>query len=500
IHAQFSIVNPRLCGDTGTVYFNNNSGSRFGNETYLWNFGEFQTGTAINPSHFYAASGAYSVSLVATSSYGCTSTYIAPDSVVILTSTLARITGINDICMNNRLTFYSVISSQDQVTAYEWRVNNQLVGNADSLQYYFNQAGNYQVKLDVFTQYGCHVTAVKPVVIYPLPIPKAGPDTTICNGAVVQLRSFDGIQYQWDAHPTLQLTNFAAAIATPTQDTKYFVTVTNQFGCVQKDTVTVDVDEPVRLRVSNNDSICLGERVQLRAVANATRFSWTPVTGLNNPAIANPIANPIRSTAYSVIAFSNNVCKNDTGFVQISVGNPPTVNAGPDYYVAAGTGIQLLANVSSNAVNNYSWTPATGLSCSDCNAPTLFADKDITYRITVTTRFGCKAIDEMHISVFCGNNQLLMPNAFTPNQDGLNDKYYVRAYGVKQINSFIIFDRWGQKVFEQRNFQPNNSSQGWDGTINGLPVQQTTAFVYMVQYNCTDGTPFTKKGTVMLVR
>ena len=93
-----------------------------------------------------------------------------------------------------------------------------------------------------------------------------------------------------------------------------------------------------------------------------------------------------------------------------------------------------------------------------------------------------------------------MPNAFTPNNDGLNDRYYVKAYGVKQISSFAIFNRWGQKVFERQNYKPNNPADGWDGTENGVPVRSTSAFVYVLQFVCNDGTPFTRKGTVMLVR
>jgi gliding motility-associated-like protein len=159
-----------------------------------------------------------------------------------------------------------------------------------------------------------------------------------------------------------------------------------------------------------------------------------------------------------------------------------------------------LAQVSANDINKYLWSPATGLSCVDCADPRFIADNNITYRVTVETIYKCIASDEVKIFVFCGKGQLYIPNAFTPNNDGLNDRFYIKGYGLARVKRILIFDRWGKRVFERQNVPVNDPSFGWDGLVNGEPVDNTSAFVYILDVICKDGQEFNLRGTVMLVR
>ncbi|MEO6455376.1 MAG: gliding motility-associated C-terminal domain-containing protein, partial [Ginsengibacter sp.] len=206
------------------------------------------------------------------------------------------------------------------------------------------------------------------------------------------------------------------------------------------------------------------------------------------------------TTTYQVIAYSNNLCKNDTGYINIAIGNPPVVNAGNDINVASGTPVQLHATVSSNDVNKYLWSPATGIDCITCPDPQFIADNNITYKVTVQTIYGCTANDEVKVVVFCGKGQLFIPNAFTPNNDGLNDRFYIKGYGLEKIKRLQIFNRYGQKVFEKQNAPVNDPNYGWDGLVKGYPVEITSAFVYILEVICKDGQEFNMKGTLMLVR
>ncbi len=500
VGAKFSIENPKICGDTGTVRFNNLSASRFSNMNYRWNFGDAQTSTDINLTHFYTVAGHYLATLKATTVNGCSSTYQSTDTVIIYTTTTAAIVGVNEKCMQNVLVYQANIVTQDAITTYTWKLNNNTISNADTMLYNFVNAGNYTVQLNVRTGYGCDVTVSKPVVIHPLPVPAAAPDTTICRGGFVQLRSFDGVIYQWAASASLQNINSATPRAIPVVTTNYSVAVTNQFGCVQNDTVTVVVDEPVNLTVSVNDSLCIGERRQLKATSTVNNYLWSPSGTLSNPAAANPYASPTVTTPYQVIAFSNNVCNSDTGYVTIFVGNKPTVNAGADRNVANGTPIQLFAQAVGNDINRYLWEPSTGLDCVSCPNPKLMADDNITYRVTVETIFGCTATDEMRIVVFCGKGQLYIPNAFSPNGDGLNDIFYVKGFGLAKIKKMMIFNRLGQKVFEKQDVPVNDKSQGWNGETQGQPPTTTAAYVYILEVVCKDGQEFSYKGMLMLVR
>src|SRR5690242_14298851 len=116
----------------------------------------------------------------------------------------------------------------------------------------------------------------------------------------------------------MQQANTATPIVTALQAMKYYVTVTNTFGCVQKDSVRIAVDEKVLLQHSNDVLICRGDETRLTASGNTNRWEWTPVTGLNNATSASTKASPDITTNYQVVSFSKNTCPNDTGFVLVT--------------------------------------------------------------------------------------------------------------------------------------------------------------------------------------
>ena len=93
----------------------------------------------------------------------------------------------------------------------------------------------------------------------------------------------------------------------------------------------------------------------------------------------------------------------------------------------------------------------------------------------------------------------MVPNAFTPNGDGLNDYFYPIARGFDNIVSFMVFDRQGMKIFERRNFSPNAPSLGWDGSLRGNKNFNSQNFVWVAQVEC-EGSIITQKGTILLIR
>jgi gliding motility-associated-like protein len=344
------------------------------------------------------------------------------------------------------------------------------------------------------------VLSNKLIIVYPLPVPGAAPDTVICLGGQVQLRSGDGDLYQWTAAPGLTDLNIANPVLTPTVTSQYQVKVTNRFGCVQTDTVAVQVDEPVALRVSASDSICAGERIQLTATSTVNNYLWSPPAGLSSTTSAAPFASPAVTTTYRVVGVSSNVCKSDTGYVTVAVGNRPLINAGADRNIAAGTVVQLSVATTATDIRTYTWMPATGLDCINCTTPKFTADQDIVYRVTAETNYGCRATDEVRIVVFCNKGQLFIPNAFSPNGDGLNDIFYIKGYGIATIKRLMIFNRYGQLVFQRQQAPVNTAAAGWDGRVNGSIPSSTENFVYVLEVICKDGQAFNYKGNLILVK
>jgi gliding motility-associated-like protein len=500
---RFTIDNNFHCA-TGQVLFTNNSTSAFPFNSYTWNYDNGITSSLplTGGSYTYPSPGEYYPSLQLQTVNGCSNQYILPQMIKVYTAPIVSITGEEEKCAQHELSFSSAIQSEDAVTSTVWHLNNTIISNTTEASYRFTQAGDYVLTFTVTTQHNCVVTVMKNIKIHPLPVPNATPQTaTICEQTTLQLQAGDGIQYAWTpAQGIISGANSANPVVSPDNTTKYYVTVTNQFNCVQKDSVLITVDRRVRLTHSDNQVICIGQSVQLQASGNTSQFVWSPATGLNNATIRNPLATPAQTTTYSVTGISQNVCPNETGHVLVVVGSYPTVDLGADVVISAGQQHTFNPTVS-NDVEKYLWQPATGLSCTNCARPDFFADDDITYRLTVTNQYNCSTSDEVRVTILCNKGAIYVPNAFTPNGDGKNDIFYIgQSFGVQEIKSFNIFNRWGQLVFSRKNIRANDRSSGWDGRIKGQPVETTTVFVYTIEAICNENLPVVIKGTVTLIK
>lgn len=497
-YAKFSFDRPFRCIADRTVQFTNQSTSAFGPRTFKWLFGDNQQSTDENPVHTYSAPGKYEVTLIVFSKYGCSDTIVS-DPIVIFNAPVVKIIGETEKCEKKQVNYVANIVSEDLVTDYIWKIDQTIVSRQPNFTHTFNNAGTYNLSLTVKTKYGCEETTVESVVIRPLPVPAPTPkDTTVCIGSQVPLQAYDGVQYNWWPGQWMSGGNTDHPVVTPLQNIKYYVKVTNQYGCEQLDSVQMHIDEKVNLQHSKDVIICKGERTRLSASGNTNDFVWSPPTGLNNPNIASPMASPLQTTIYEVTGYSHNTCPNETGKIKVTVGEIPTVNLGPDLSVDAGKEVILKPIVSSDVVN-YNWQPATGLSCTTCPSPRFIADKDITYLLKVRTQYNCEASDAVQIKVTCGNGAVYIPNAFTPNNDGKNDRFNIRGYGIQKVKSFRIYNRYGQQVFIRENFQHTDTNAGWDGRFNGQIVPGG-AYVYIAEVICNEGKRVVLKGTLVLVR
>jgi gliding motility-associated-like protein len=147
----------------------------------------------------------------------------------------------------------------------------------------------------------------------------------------------------------------------------------------------------------------------------------------------------------------------------------------------------------------YSWLPWEGLSCPDCPAPVASPLVSTNYLLSIEDEKGCLATDDIYIEVE-KDRQVYIPNAFSPDDDGINDIFFINAGAdVVEIKSFRIFDRWGNMVFEGNNFQPNDPTHGWNGDFNGQPMNNAV-FVYYAEVLFVDGLTEVMKGEVVLVR
>jgi large repetitive protein len=161
------------------------------------------------------------------------------------------------------------------------------------------------------------------------------------------------------------------------------------------------------------------------------------------------------------VSVVNGTCESPRTPVVATVLQAPQANAGPDHSILEGESVQLQGS----GFGTFKWTPSTGLNNPNIANPTVIKPEEtITYTLTVTNANGCVESDSVTVTV---RILLTIPDAFTPNNDGVNDTWEIGNISKHPEVSVEIFDRWGGKVFSSRGYE-----KPWDGTLNGtaLPV------------------------------
>jgi gliding motility-associated-like protein len=499
-----------------TVQFTNTS---YNYTSLLWNFGDGQTAAnVVNPSHVYAKPGTFYVSLTVVNGAG--ETLVTNDSVVVREpQAVLAAPSAAAVCVGQADTLFA--TGGKGVKGYSWDFGDGVVsagsggasggsggggagggGSADStVTHVYAVAGLYTVRLVVTDTFGCaaaaggtvQVDVHAPPVAYVTP-----PVATVCLNGQVVLTANGGVTYSWQPATGLSAANVSSPVASPAVSTTYTVTVADDIGCTGTQSIGVTVVQPETLTVTpDSTAICPGKSVPLVA-SGAERYQWIGSTGgLSATDIADPVARPVDSSVvYSVAGGDSLGCFSDTLLVKIVLLPVPTVSAGPDETVQAGTPVTL-AGEATGDVASWWWTPATYLSCTDCAQPVCTPKEPQQYVLTVTGGDGCTASDTVVVSLLCDESKVRIPDAFTPNGDGHNDRWDI--LGISEVNHLVIFDRWGEKVFERDHFYPGDADAGWDGMANGRPASPGV-YVYFAQMTCPTGGAFERRGTVVLIR
>ncbi len=205
----------------------------------------------------------------------------------------------------------------------------------------------------------------------------------------------------------------------------------------------------------------------------------------------NPVHNYTYGGTFNVILVSKNI-KNcvDTAIRQVIVetfkpfaGNDTIIVKGENILFNAQGGIQ------------YSWSPPTNLSDTSIYDPlgTYSDTGHFTYYVHVVSGYGCMGDDTIKVTVV-GHSEFVVPTAFTPNGDGLNDYFKPIAIGYRSLSYFRIFNRWGERVFNT-----NSLEEGWDGTFNNKKCDMGT-YYWQISYTDRFGKDGFQKGDVTLIR
>lgn len=320
----------------------------------------------------------------------------------------------------------------------------------------------------------------------------AGPDTTICQTDGFYLNTVsDGLYYQWTPATYLNNSSIKNPFATPLITTTY--RVRSSIGkCFSEDDITIKVVPYPAANAGPDTAICTGFSTQLHATGGSI-YSWSPATFLNSTSVPDPVSiRPTANIRYIVTVRDVLGCPKpvkDTVWVRVY---PAVVaDAGPrDTTVVSGQ--PLFLNATGGSV--YTWSPVTWLNDPNIHNPVSLPQNDIEYLVTVTTDKGCIGSDSIYVHLFKMDEDIYVPNAFTPNGDGNNDVLRPILLGMKELNYFRVYNRWGVLMFST-----SEKGKGWDGRYGGK-AQDPAAFVWECEAVTYKGQIKKKKGSAVLIR
>lgn len=464
--------------------------------TWHWNFGTGNAADTANtaaPSFFYNKTGKYFVYASVISAAGCVGEIT--DSVEVKDKTRGTIAGPAMICMQETASFTGTANGDTE--QWSWRLGE---GNATpstkTVTHTYLQPGEYKVLL-LLSNAGCTDTAVHTLTVHALPDIALQPGKTalLCLGDTLTLAAHDGVSYSWLPATAISDAAVSSPRVYPLTNTTYTVQVTDEYGCVNKDSVKVELAYPFTVSLLDT-SVCRGLSVRLMA-SGADSYRWIEGNNLDNTTIGNPVANPSATNSYTVVGYDKEGCFTDTAKAVITVHDVPEISTIEDTVLLAGTSVPLIT-ISSSNVSNYRWSPSRYLDCADCASPLSTPRSGISYVVTALTQFGCESKDTVNIRLRCEQSSVFIPNTFTPNKDGRNDLFYPRGKGIRLVKYFKIYNRLGELVFERMNFNVNDAAQGWNGTFNGNAINNSI-FNYVTEMVCDGGDTFLYKGTVQLM-
>ncbi len=547
ISPVISIPQPYVCLPN-SYQFNNLSQ---GGDQYLWDFGDGNTSNQFEPAHTYQDTGFYEVTLIVSDSLGCLQEDTAFIVLNVFNVNNAIIQTVDTLCFGdtiqlnasggatyewtpsyglsnpniaNPLAFpdssitYQVVATDscgadtalitlvyaieptsimndtliclgDIVTLnaygginYLWYPTTAMI-NPGSQTPNITPTDTTLYFVDITTNNGCIITdSVQIYVENSAPNPILPSDTTICAGDTIQINILGVTSATWSPVSGLGDPNSTTTSVYPTSTTTYSIEFENTCSIVTMDfTVTV---VGISSQVVEDTIICPGDTATLWAT-NGSSYSWNPIETLSNPDSSSTFAFPNTSTLYTVNVQNNLGCS-ITQDVLVDLYAPPYVNAGYDQLIEYGDVVELQGETN---VFFY-WESLDSMSCTNCLNPIVSPITTSDYFIYVIDDNGCENSDSVKIIL---DGSLYVPNAFTPDGDGINDYFEIKGEEIKSFELWI-FNRWGELIYHTKNM-----TNYWDGNYKGLP-NQIDVYVWRIKYEDAQKKYGNLTGHVSLIR
>ncbi len=493
---------PPVCQDKAMSFTNSSTVAGGGALTYVWNFGDGNSSALPNPTHQYAACGTYNVMLTASSGANCT--HDTTITVTINPMPIPNFTGTN-VCQGLTTTFTdaSTIACGGTITGWAWSFGDAGTSTLQNPTHTYAAANIYSVTLTVTSNNGCDSMITLPVTVYPLPVPKftappvcQGTPTTFTDGSTVP---GGGIIKTW-------AWRFGDGVTSALQDPThtyaaagtYPVTliVTSTEGCIDSITKIITVNpNPVPLFLQDSSAcvpLCMHfyDSSKIAPPDQISTWLWNFGDGSSDSTsvLKNPTHcfNTVGTFTGTLTVTTNNGCS--ATYVKpnyITTWPIPVAKftSYPNPTVLINNPTVTFIDQSTGNPVSWSWFNfGDGLDSTATSENTIhtYIDTGTFYvYLAIENKYGCK--DTVREPVVVQPIwTFYVPNAFTPNADGLNDGFIGKGVGILKYEMWI-FDRWGMLLYHCTDMQ-----HPWDGTVQGSGGKECQEDTYVWLIEITD--------------
>lgn len=482
--------------------------------SWQWDFGDGNTSTRTTNTpfyHQYTTPGNYTISLITVAASGCKSdTAFMP--VTVLPKPLANFNTGGNVCLGDSIRFVDAsTSTAGAITSWQWNFgdgNSSTFTTNNPFYHTYTAAGNYPVTLIVSAINGCSSDTFRLTVN----VSSKPAATFTYNGkpCIDSLLTFSSSVPTGGTNPPAWHWNFGDgqtfnSATANTASHAYAASLTNitvkhwvsySAGCSSDTaftTIPIINPNPVASFVITGDTLC--ERKPFTLTSTVTGVSnWAWSLGNGNSTAVPPFThsyNTANTYTISLVVSTAAGCGSLPATQTITINPTPAINAGPDKFIRLGTSTTLDATINNPANYNFLWTPSLYLSAADILNPVSAPDNLITYTILAIDKLNnCTATDQVVVTPV---SDIYIPTAFTPNNDGKNDKWVIPGLALYPEARVSVFNRAGQLIYDTKGY----TSNPWNGTYKGV-VQPNEVYVYLVQLNDERKQIF--KGTVTIIR
>lgn len=472
-------------------FFDNSTSDNIVN--WEWNFND-STGISNqqNPVHFFTIPGVFDINFGVTTNFGCFDD-TTMEAYIQVNGPYANIVAHDSACFGVPMHFS--LSNSINIQSLYWEMGDGTIYNdVDSITHTYQQPGYVYPTVYLFADSvnTCDKIFTDTVFIEEINPNFKIPSYGLCRDTIILFSNlsstYDYNKWILDGQFIDDDVHLVHSFSAPGEHSLKLL-VTTTLGCIDSITKSFTINDLPSVKIIHDTSICKYDTIQLWSTGGSS-YSWNNSSYLNDNKLKNPLAFPGNSTKFIVTVVDSNGCINNNS-VQISVLPLPKYTISNDTTLVIGETAHLI--IETNEADSFFWSPNLWINSITEPSVQVKPEEDIIYNVVINGLNGCSSMDTININID-KSYSVVLPDYFTPNQNGKNDIIYVEGWGIKKLIFFEIYNEWGQKVFVS-----NDKDTGWNGKINGVDAEPGT-YAYKVKVLLYNGQTIERKGSFSLIR